>query len=354
MSEVTAIPHPLARLRHLRGWSQTELARRAGVPRTSVSAIECARLTPSVTAALTLAQALGCTVEELFGSGSRDTAATRPEWAWEPGQAPCRYWGAEVGGRLLRYPARTSVPFGLPHDGVRGGGADNDIDTDLAANTLVLACCDPSAGLLAAEYHRRSGFRLLPLQRGGAAALELLQRGLVHVAGLHRSTSEQPGRNRETVLQRLGDGYRLLRVAQWQEGVAVAPGGSKPSLSSLGRRPLRWAMREPGSAARECLDDLLAGARANGRVVRDHATVAAAVDAGWADAGVCVRLVAEEAGLNFTTVHQEMLDFCYPRSLAGDPRIQALIGLLRSSEYRRTIGELPGYDASHTGEVTTP
>ncbi|MFO1501034.1 MAG: helix-turn-helix transcriptional regulator, partial [Verrucomicrobiota bacterium] len=38
-------PHPIARRREQRGWSQAELARRARIPRTSVSAIEGKRLT---------------------------------------------------------------------------------------------------------------------------------------------------------------------------------------------------------------------------------------------------------------------------------------------------------------------
>ena len=53
--------------RRQRGWSQAELARRAGVSRTAVSVVEVNRLVPSVAAALSLASAFGCTVEGLFG-----------------------------------------------------------------------------------------------------------------------------------------------------------------------------------------------------------------------------------------------------------------------------------------------
>ena len=64
---------------------------------------------------------------------------------------------------------------------------------------LTMACCDPAAGLMAAEYARVAGFRLLVFPRSGSAALELLRQRLVHVAGLHRSTAEHPDRNVETV-----------------------------------------------------------------------------------------------------------------------------------------------------------
>ena len=49
-----------------RGWSQEELARRAGLSRAGISAIETDRLVPSVAAALALAEALECRVEDLF------------------------------------------------------------------------------------------------------------------------------------------------------------------------------------------------------------------------------------------------------------------------------------------------
>jgi molybdate-binding protein len=119
----------------------------------------------------------------------------------------------------------------------------------------------------------------------------------------------------------------------------------------VARRTECWAARETGSAARECLDELLAGRRFSGREVAGHASVAEAVRSGWAGAGVCVRFSAEEAGLNFLPIRTESLDFCFPASLQHDPRIQGLIRLLRSRGYRRLVSELPGYDARQTGEM---
>ncbi len=54
-----------------RGLSQADLAVQSGLSRPAVSAIEIGRLVPSVAAALALARVFGCSVEELFGSGSR-------------------------------------------------------------------------------------------------------------------------------------------------------------------------------------------------------------------------------------------------------------------------------------------
>jgi molybdate-binding protein/transcriptional regulator with XRE-family HTH domain len=336
----------------VRGWSQAELARRAGIPRTTVSAIEGRRLTPSVTAALALAGALECSVEELFGRGGSTSAATEPPWAWSPRSAVCRYWEAEVSGQSWRYPVE-GVGTGLPHDGVWEGGIGKGSGLNAAPATLVLACCDPAAALLAAEYAQATGFRLLVLSRGGGEALELLKRGVIHLAGVHRATTEQPARNLEAVRSRLGTGYRLIRAAHWQEGLAVSAREKSPSAQAVFKLSRRWALREPGSAARECLDESGAGARTPGRIVSSHAAVAAAVRDGWADAGVCVQLTAEDAGLNFIPLRTEALDFCFPDSLSHDPRLLALLRVLRSRAHRRLISELPGYAARETGDLLT-
>jgi len=350
MSKEISDPHPVAARRRTRGWSQDELAVRARLPRSSVSAIEAARLTPSVSAALAVAGALECSVEELFGTGEKPAGATML-WAWKSRLEPCRYWEAEVGGRQLMYPVEALPGSAWAHDGICRQGVLHERGDWDAAQTLVLAGCDPAAGLLAAEYAAASGFRLLAFSRGGGTALDLLKQGVVHVAALHRSTAERPSRNAETARERLGGGYRLLRCADWQEGIVLPADDHTRSVRDCTRHVRRWAMREEGSSARECLDELLAKPRTSKRIMITHAGVAEAVRGGWAEAGVCVRICAEDAGLHFLPVRTESLDLCFPASMERDRRVQALIRLLRSRAHRRLIDELPGYDASATGEL---
>ena len=79
--------------------------------------------------------------------------------------------------------------------------------------------------------------------------------------------------------------------------------------------------------------------------------MADAIRGSWAQAGVCLRLVSDEANLSFLSVRRERYEICFPESLAEDPRIEALLGVVRSGRYRRLLGELPGYDVSHTGNL---
>lgn len=337
------------------GWSQDELARRAGLSRAGVGAIETGRLVPSVAAALALAGVLGCRVEDVFRIGP--AAPGVAAWAWTPPRTvKVRFWRAEVGGVERLYPVEPTAWGAVPHDGVASAdgldpGAGLGPGSD-PTRTLVLAGCDPAAGLLAAELARASGVRLLAFSRPSRAALDLLARGLVHVAGCHLGGSSDPGGNADAVRDRLGPGHRTLRLADWDEGIAFAPGLKLDSISAAMGAKLRWIGREPGSGARQCLDELLGTGRpAPRRQAADHRGVADAVRSGWADAGVCLRLAGEEAGLGFLPVRREPYDLCFPASREDDPRIRALVAAVRSQPFRRLLGDLPGYDTALAGEV---
>ena len=335
--------------RQQHGWSQAELARRAGISRAAVSAIEIDRLVPSVAIALSLAAAFGLTVDDLFALAPHGQA--EPEWAWPPASSPCRYWLAQVRGRVLRYPVEATAAGVFAHDGVfRNGSFAASADVN-PAMTLVLACCDPAAGLLASEYAGPTGFRLIVLPRSSRQALTLLGEGLVHAAGVHFATDDEPDGNARTIRGTLGDDYRLLRVARWQEGLSIARGTEVRNVGDALRARLRWVGREPGSAARQCLDALLADRPAPRKLARDHRGVADAIRCGWADIGVCHRLVCEEAGLRFLAVRQELFDLCYAAAAESDPRIQGLLQVVRSTSYRGLLSDLPGYDTAGTGEV---
>ena len=141
-------------------------------------------------------------------------------------------------------------------------------------------------------------------------------------------------------------------MAGWQSGIALAASNRTRSVKALKGRVRQWAAREPGSAAREVLEALLGGKTPDGRVVDGHSGVSEAVRAGWAEAGVCVKVSAMEARLNFLPLQTESLDFCFHSNLENDPRIQALIRVLRGRSYRQALSELPGYDAKFTGDLS--
>lgn len=334
-----------------RGWSQEELARRSGLSRTGISAIEAGRLVPSAVAALALAAAFARRVEDVFclpRPAPQDGA-----WAWAPPHLPARYWQSEVGGQTRLYPVETT-PLGLvPHDGISVSAGASPIPSGGfdPKSTLVMASCDPAVGLLAAELRRLAEIRLVAIPRPSRAALDLLAHGLVHVAGVHLTRAERAEGNAGIVRSELGAGYSLIRGARWEEGIAMAPGLSISSVKEAVRAKLRWVGRQVGSGARQCLDDLLGPRRVPRRLATDHHGVTEAVRGGWADAGVCLRLASEDAGLAFLGVREESYDLCFPSRWKNDRRIQALLNVMRSASYHRLLGELPGYHSEETGAL---
>lgn len=351
---MTTHPPSRNRVRQLRtaaGLTQAELGQLAGISRTAVTAIEGERLVPSVSAALALALALETTVEVLFGTNG--SSEQSPAWAWEPQTTMQPYWQAEVGGRHWLYPAETAPMYTLLPDGSGTSEVRTAAGSQRLLNkTLVIACCDPAAGLLASEFAQATGQRMLILSHSSREALKLLQEGKVHLAGLHLSTADETECNAQVVREVLGSDYQLLRIARWQEGIAVASSSRIKSVRGALRSKLRWVGREPGSGARQCLDRLLGNRNGPRRVAHNHRGVADAVHSGWADAGVCVELTSSEAGLVFLPVQLEAYDLCIPNAFLNDPRIQALLKVVRSTNYRRLLDALPGYESSTTGELS--
>lgn len=338
--------------REARGWSQQDLADRCRLSRAGVSAIETGRVIPSTSAALALASALDRRVEDLFVLTNRNDDR-EARWAWPPPSRPARFWKARVGDRLLRYPVESSCVGVQPHDAVaRGGESTPALDADAdPERTLVLAGCDPAAGLLVSEAARQEKVRVIVFTRSSTAALILLGKRLVHVAGVHLSSVDEDGGNAAAVKECLGPGHELLRVTRWEEGVAFDRHRRFASVRSVTTARLRWVGREPGSGASQCLETILGHDRVPRHIARDHRGVTEVIRSGYADAGVCLRLVGEEAGLAFLTVRSEPFDLCFPSDGAADWRIEALVRVVRSAAYRGLLRDLPGYDWRSSGEL---
>jgi molybdate-binding protein len=147
-----------------------------------------------------------------------------------------------------------------------------------------------------------------------------------------------------------------VHVARWTEGVALARGLGHGTVDSAVSGQLRWVGREDGSGARRCLDMIMGGRtplpEGYERTASDHRGVVETIRTGWAQAGVCVELAAEEGGLEFLPVRREDYDLCFPSALRDDVRITALLDVIRSTAFRTALGDLPGYSTVRTGALS--
>ncbi|HEY5986632.1 MAG TPA: substrate-binding domain-containing protein [Streptosporangiaceae bacterium] len=108
--------------RQARGYSQQQLAGMAGVSRQAVSAVEAGHSDPSLRVALALAQALGMTIEELFGPG-QPPPPVLAQPAAPLGPAGARVTLAPMGDSFVALPLAgdSAAPAGfLPAGGVVG------------------------------------------------------------------------------------------------------------------------------------------------------------------------------------------------------------------------------------------
>lgn len=377
-TRVTALENHIRGRRQAAGLSQQELARRCGLTRQAINAIEAGHYIPSTLVAMRLARALGCRVEELF----RLTEA-RPrleaEWVGDPGVEQIgrtRVQLARVGDRLLGRPLVGAGAFaaadGLtipvermppPREVAKPRvTVDLWVDAEVPERTAVIVGCDPALSLLGAHLARRyPAFRLAWVHSSSLAALRMLGRGEAHAAGTHLWDPASGEYNVPHVRRELA-GRRLVIVtlSQWQQGLIVARGNPKAIAgpADLARADIAIVNRQPGAGSRAMLDLWLREVDVQPRRVRgyehevaSHLEVAEAIASGAADAGPGILAVARAFGLDFIPLREERYDLVIPVEFLNAPPVQALLDIAVSGPFQAELEALGGYDASRAGTV---
>jgi len=346
--------------------SQAELAQRCGLSRQFINMVEAGKTQPNVQVALRLAEALECSVEDLFGSAKPaddSTLAIRLED--QNLQEGTRLRIARVSGRWVGHAADTMQSFGsgfadadaiLTRVGTKISARTHHTTSDLEQN-IAIAGCDPALALLQGNVTGISG-RCFWVNCGSARALELLASGSVHAAGLHYAGTD--GKENLRHIERLDAAgrWQVLRFTRWEQGWMLRPGLQKKfhDAADLNSREIRLANREPGSGSRHWLDAKIAEIgvsdkriRGYGHEYKSHWECARTLNEGQADVAVGPRAVAAVFGLEFLPVMEVAFDLVIPRTLIDHPRIQAILQRMRSRGFRREIEMLPGYQAPEAG-----
>jgi molybdate-binding protein/DNA-binding XRE family transcriptional regulator len=368
---VGRVQNNLATIRKSRGVAAAELARKAGVSRQTIYAIEAGTYMPNTEVTLQLARHLEVAVEELFslpGERQEESATVTAEYLgqMEPGNGQavrvCR-----VGARWVSVPV-DARPYHLPEaDAVVAGAPARSQKTKLCLfseeesmrSRIVLAGCDPATGLLARMVERLSGIEIVHAPASSQLALDWLREGKVHIAGSHLQDPESTDFNLPLIRRQFPNrDMAVVTVARWEEGFVVAPGNPKGirKIADLQRKNVSIVNREPGSGSRGLLDALLHGAgmaqknvRGYQRVAYGHLSAAHAVLVGEADCCIATRSAAQTFGLDFVPIRSEQYDFVLHRETLRLAAAEALFDALQRSTLRRKLETLAGYDTSRTG-----
>ncbi|MGO4880844.1 MAG: substrate-binding domain-containing protein [Bryobacteraceae bacterium] len=363
----------LTAYRQKRGIAAAELARRAGISRQTIYAIESGAYVPNTAVALRLARTLETSVEDLFSLPS--DAAGEPVAAEEATVLPQPEKPAAGDPvQLCRVDQRTiasspsPIPWCLPTadavlveaPGRAGKGSVQRFQAESgAAHRVLVAGCDPGISVLA-RHVSRAGVELVVAQRNSTQALALLKQGLIHVAGTHLR-DESSGESNLPAIRRVfaRKSVAVITLAVWEQGLVLAHGNPKSirSVADLARRDVRIVNREPGAGSRLLLDAQLerlglAGEKVRGydRFAAGHLPAAWQVCAGDADCCIATRAAARLFGLDFVPLASERYDLVVSSEHLDYPPVAALFDTLNRASFRRELEGVGGYDTSAAGQ----
>jgi molybdate transport repressor ModE-like protein len=207
----------------------------------------------------------------------------------------------------------------------------------------------------------RDGAPLELRYRGALAAVASFARNGCDIAGFHVPIGEFEGPVLEHYAPWLrSTQHRVIHLATRKQGLIVRQDQARfiTSLHDLVRPGMRFVNRPQGSGTRILFDKLIARERISGRDILGydtaedtHAAVAAVVASGMADVGFGLERPARRFGLDFIPLVTENYLLLINLKSLTEPRMQPLLSVITSSEFRLVVNALPGYDASNSGHV---
>ncbi len=332
-----------SRLRKLRlqeGLTQAELAGRAGVSRQLVQAVEAGQNTPAVDAALGLARALSCTVEELFTSACVPALSALGDEI--PDRAPLRVGriGEQLVAAELADHGTAGAAWARP-DGVFEDGALRLFPGATPAG-LVIAGCDPALGIAEAALDGLGSSSLLALSASTGTALRALARGTLHGAVVHGPEHTLPASPVPVI---------RIHLARWNVGLATPPGLADRSLEAICGSGLPVTQRDRAAASQQAFERAVAQAglrRPEGPKVGGHIDAARTASIRGC-AAVTTEGAARAFGLHFEALEEHSVQIWIDQRWSGNPAIGALGNVLTSRGFSERVTQFGGYDLAGCG-----
>jgi molybdate-binding protein/DNA-binding XRE family transcriptional regulator len=368
------VQNQLSTVRRARGAGVSDLARRVGVSRQTIYAIEAGTYIPNTEVALRLARELEVSVEELFTLGTEKRVSPESLMS-EVLSATAAFKGqavrvCQVGSHVIGIPVNAS-PYFLPEaDGVIAstGRAVRD-KAELVVfskdgsdrRKVILAGCDPAIGLVTHMVEKLGGVEIVSAAASSRLALTWLKEGKVHIAGTHLEDPETGEFNLPFIRREFpGGNFTVVTFAGWEEGFVTAAGNPRKirKAEDLAKKSVRFVNREAGSGSRALLDSLLVAAALPSKkvagydhVAYGHLAAAYSVLSAEADCCLATRSAAQTFGLDFVPLKSERYDFVMRRESLEIPAVQVFLDVLQRASLRRKLEVLAGYDTAQTGAV---
>ena len=225
---------------------------------------------------------------------------------------------------------------------------------------VVLGSHDFAVELLADVVGRNPDVAVVPIAVGSLDGLIALRQGYADAAGCHLIDVDTAEYNVPYIRHIFPDrSITIVTLSHREQGLIVPPGNPRAlrGVEDLASG-IRLVNRNHGSGTRIWLERELKRHAIPHEAVAGfedealtHASVAAAVADGRADAGLGIRAAAEQCGHGFVSLFQERYDLAVATDRLGEPAIQELLEPLTNAGFCKRLRSLPGYDTRHTGDT---
>ena len=237
------------------------------------------------------------------------------------------------------------------------------VDLEDIANTIVIiGSHDITVDILSDEIRGKdSAIRIASGNVGSLGGLLALKKGKAHVAGAHlldTATGEYNISYIQKYLKRVP--AHVFNLVVREQGLIIQRGNPKQvrGIGDLTRDDLSFVNRQPGSGTRILFDYKLQEMGIDPSQIRGyddeeytHMNVAVAVLNGMADVGLGIMAAAKALDLDFIPLLSEQYDLVIPSSFVNDHKIQLLISVARSKEFRNRVEALGGYNPEKSGAL---
>ena len=206
------------------------------------------------------------------------------------------------------------------------------------------------------------GQRFTRQYASSTAAAAALHDGTCDACGIHIPIGSQQERALAHYAQWLqAPDLMLIDISTRRQGLMVAPGNPKKiyDLKDLQREGVRFINRPVDSGTRFLLEGLLAEVGVKTTRIAGfeqseatHASIAAFVASGLADAGFGLERPARYFQLDFIPMANERYFLICPEATLSHPVMRETLRILADPTFKSSVNALPGYDSAHSGRVT--
>ncbi len=275
--------------------------------------------------------------------------------------------GAGMVTTLTKAQAVTRIPS--DSEGLQMGSTVNATllvdQSELERTLVVVGSHDNTLDVLAdALMQLDPPIRLASSHVGSMGGITALKNKAALMAGCHLFDPDSNDFNFPFLKRYVKDmDLAVINLAIRQQGLIVARGNPKQirSIKDLAKPGVVFINRQRGAGTRILLDYQLNKHGIDPLTIDGytneeftHMAVAVNVQTSAVDCGMGVLAAARALSLDFIPVARERYDLVVPKSALNDPKIKAVLNVLRSSIFKNDIENLGGYETDLTGKEMAP